>query len=504
MKFIPLKRSFLSLCLMASMGTTYADDQTSSDILTALNTISGYIQNLGMYFGYDVTGYCNSGGSCGGSSSSASPSSAGSSSSSSAGSSFSNQLTPLTTTNVVEDTQLFSSFLGAILPNIPTSSSSNPSTFQLVPTSLTADAWLNPLANHAISTSNSPYSSPSTTLPSVNPLVDQGQQGSTYQFDPVNQSILNILSTPDVSYCTDQNNDANNGGLMTNCTLMPPKGTVYAPEPVLSQVQVMLNTIGVSFDLTSYAAPTTFLSPTQNATLVNQLNSDSLIGPLMFDPGSTANTPASNTAAGQGLIANDQVQQAANFIRYATGSVTPPTQPNQTAYTNLYTTAMGGGNITPAAQLNAQSIIANYLASIRVYAAQTSVGISNMYYILSKRMPQKPTSDSSSSTPLPSQALNEFNMATWRLAPPQSGSASTSNPTWLTQINSASSATVEKEIAILLAEINYQLYLNRSMQERQLLTESTLLLLSARNAQPKSDLTQSPAATNSPPMAAGN
>lgn len=497
MNRIPLKRSLLSLCIMASIGNAYADDTTASDELTALNTITAYIQNLGMYFGYDVTGYCTTGGSCGGSSSSASSSSSSSGSSGS----FSNQLTPLTTTNIVDDAGLFSSFLGAILPNVNQQSAQNTTTFQLIPTTYSALAsyatWVNSMGNHAISTKNAPYSSPSSTLPSVSTLVDQGQGSSTssnYQFDPVNQAILNLLSTPDVSYCTDQSNDSNQGGLVTNCTL---GGTSSSGEPVLSQVQVMMNTIGSAFTSTSAAAPMQFLSPTQNATLVSQLNSDSLLGPLMFDnTGSNSNTPSQNTAAGQGLAATDQVQQANNFIRYVTGSVTPPTQPNQSAYTSLYATAMGQTpGTTPATQLNAQSIIASYIANMRVYAAQASVGISNMYYLLSKRMPQQPA-NATSSNPITSQALSEFNMATWRLAPAQTSGAQT----WVTQINSASSATVEKEIAILLAEINYQLYLNRTMQERQLLTESTLLLQAARNAPPRSDLSESPAAQISQPM----
>lgn len=504
MKFIPLKRSVVSLCLIASMSTSYADDQTSSDILSALNTISGYIQNFGMYLGYDVTNYCTSGGSCGGSSSSSSESGPSSSSSTA---SFSNQLTPLTTTNIVDDAGLFSSFLGAILPNVAQSSSQTTSTFQLIPTTYSALAsyasWINTMGNHAISSKSAPYSAPSSTLPSVSPLVDQGQgssAGGNYQVDPVNQAILNILSTPDVSYCTDQTSDSNQGGLLTNCTL---GGTGNNAEPILSQVQVMLNTIGSNFSPSSYSAPAVFLSPTQNATLLPQLNSDSLIGPLMFDnTGSNSNTPSQNTAAGQGLVATNQVQQAANFIRYVTNAVSPPTQPNQSAYTSLYATAMGQTpGTTPAVQLNAQSIIANYLTSIRVYAAQNSVGISNMYYILSKRMPQQPA-NASSSNPITSQALSEFNMATWRLTPPQSSGSQ--SQTWVNQINTASSATVEKEIAILLAEINYQLYLNRSMQERQLLTESTLLLLSARSSQPKSDLSESPAATNAPTISQSN
>lgn len=43
-------------------------------------------------------------------------------------------------------------------------------------------------------------------------------------------------------------------------------------------------------------------------------------------------------------------------------------------------------------------------------------------------------------------------------------------------INTASPATVEKEMALLLAEINYQLYQMRQQQEKIILTNSIFLL----------------------------
>ena len=71
-------------------------------------------------------------------------------------------------------------------------------------------------------------------------------------------------------------------------------------------------------------------------------------------------------------------------------------------------------------------------------------------------------------------------MATWRLYTP-GGNANTN---WLTQINQASPATVQKEMVTLLAEINYQMYLTRQQEERLLLTNTMLLLLSSRSSQP--------------------
>ena len=100
--------------------------------------------------------------------------------------------------------------------------------------------------------------------------------------------------------------------------------------------------------------------------------------------------------------------------------------------------------------------------------------------MLSKRLPQN---ESVSENPLlTSQALSEFTMATWRLYNP--ADTDPSKKQWLDKINDASSATLQKEMVTLLAEINYQLYLNRQQEERLLLTNTMLLLQNARASQP--------------------
>jgi intracellular multiplication protein IcmX len=89
------------------------------------------------------------------------------------------------------------------------------------------------------------------------------------------------------------------------------------------------------------------------------------------------------------------------------------------------------------------------------------------------------SSDSKTQT---SQALSEFKMATRRLYDPSKSSNDSANPDesnqWVTLINDASSGTVQKEIAILLSEINYQLYLSRQQDERALATLSLMLIQS--------------------------
>lgn len=126
------------------------------------------------------------------------------------------------------------------------------------------------------------------------------------------------------------------------------------------------------------------------------------------------------------------------------------------------------------------------MASLRVYAAQSSVGLSNLYYILAKRLPQNPAGVNNS---VVSQAMSEFNMASWRLVKPGSGGTTSQSQQWIDTINSASSASVQKEIAVLLAEINYQLYLDRQIQERILMTHSVMLMQNTKIAKPSADLT---------------
>jgi intracellular multiplication protein IcmX len=74
-------------------------------------------------------------------------------------------------------------------------------------------------------------------------------------------------------------------------------------------------------------------------------------------------------------------------------------------------------------------------------------------------------------------------MATWRLYNPSSSSTG-STTQWVDQINTASSATVQKEIAVLLSEINYQMYLTRQQEERLLLTNSLQLIQSMIASKP--------------------
>lgn len=429
----------------------------------ALKKIKDYLSNLGKYFGYDVSEYCSKDGSC---DANANP----------GGASFSQILVDTGTTNAAQF-GLYSSYLGTLLGG-NTSQTANP----LVPGE---DSVINTWSGKAFPS----YASQSEQGASVSSTIDQ----QTYQGDPVSQSILDMLSTPDASYCIYSQNASGN----SSCDL-------------LFREKVLLGVVG--------AIPNTkdAFSPAYNQTLISQLNSNVLLMPLLYSSQNSSSsgqkkqgsdsTPA---ASASGLTGNSQAQQAANFIRYASGLVNPISLPSMSTYSSLSNIANNDdGKRSVVEQLAAQSTLSDYFTRLRTYTAQTSVGIGNLYYILSKRLPQatqtnptkNPDGSTNSSSPASgatgsqkdsSEALNDYIMASWRLFDSNTTDKSNSSGQWLNKINKGSSATVQKEIAVLLAEINYQLYLTRQQNERMILTQSIMLLQGARSALPSNALLQS-------------
>lgn len=353
-------------------------------------------------------------------------------------------------------TQLINSYLGA---------RPIPSGDLFVPTSGTEESSKVGVINNFVNaTFKDKYDRPDPKEISVSPFINQ----LPYQKDPVSQAVLDILTTPDNSYCPDA----------TKCT-------------VTNQVQrkIISNITGISLGengVVTVPDEEQYLTYDYNKQFMQQLNSNSLLGPLLFsnEQQQTSNPQTSILGSNTGnqnvvgLPAQSDAQQAQNFIRYATNLVVPFNLPNLSVYRD-YVLAIRdptGGEERVKKRYEAAAALSSMLANIRVFAAQTSVGISNLYYILAKRMPQPAKEGSNDKT---SEALNEFKMATRRLFNPDKSA----NTTWLDQLNKASTTTVQKEMASLLAEINYQLYLNRQQEERILLTESLLLILNVRTAQ---------------------
>jgi intracellular multiplication protein IcmX len=431
-----LRLSSLILTTALSMPLhAQADDPYAQQTSTNTGDLTTYVLNLGAYLGYDLTQQPKP------------------------------PISPLLSATLAQlmgtsssQLPLFTLAFDTMLGSIPV----NSFFMQFVPDNNTVYSPINGLANTSFPAFNSPSSQSSV---SVTPLIDQ----QNYQQDPVSQAVLNILGTPDYTYCMNYDASAWTGG---------GSGTNAYPYPkcqYLYQYQVMNNVIGT--------LPSTyqFYTYQYNQQFLSQLNGNVLLAPLLYSTTSSSSSTSSNPPASSssaGLSAQNQAQQALDFIRYATGSVAPISLPRLKDYDTLYTQATNTtNNVSATAQMQAQATLTSYLTKLRSFAAQSSVVYSNLYYIFAKRLPQN--MGGSDTTPT-SQALNEFTMATWRLYTP-GGNANTQ---WLNQINQASTATVQKEMVTLLAEINYQLYLTRQQQERLLLTNTMLLLISTRGSQP--------------------
>lgn len=321
---------------------------------------------------------------------------------------------------------------------------------------------LNNFANSTFKTP--PYSNHSEDGFSVSPLMDQPR----HQEDPISQSILNILGTPSYTYCLD--NDETEW-----------RSCLYAqssPE--------IINKEDVSYQVVGNKLPDKDLYFTYeyNKKYLNQLNAETLTAPLLYSTTSQGGQSTATTAnkdENPGLTAQSQVQQAGNFIRYVTNAVVPMPLAPRKQYAKFYDIVFDEQK-SELERFRARSTLSEYLASIRVYAAQSSLAMSNFYTILSKRMPQKVGSEENA-TPT-SQALSEFTMATWRLFKPEGQQQQSSKKTWVEELDNASAASVQKEIAVLLAEINYQMYLSRQQQERILLTNSLLVIQNLKNKYP--------------------
>ena len=394
--------------------TTGSDDETLSE----------YLKNLGADFGFDVTQSVKD---------------------------------PVATlldlsASTLAQQYAFVTLLGAVPVN-----AYNDAFAYFVPSDSSTYAAINDMANYTYQTqpNASSYNNTSTGESggvSVSSLIDQ----ETYQKDPVSLAILNMLGTPSVTYCLNNSVDA----WLDSCSY-------------LYNTKVGLNVVGTVPDTD------TFFTYDYNEQVVPQLNSNTLLAPLLYTTTATSTSTSSSgdsASDDDGLTAKNQAQEAQNFIRYAMQLVTPLTLAKRSDYSTLYSQAITTSTDTASllAKELAEEGIAKYINQLRSFVAKRSVAISNMVYIQSKRLPQAQSGSDSTQT---SQALSEFEMATRRLYDPsKKSSSSSSNTQWIDEINDASTATVQKEMAILLSEMNYQMYLNRMQNERILTTLSVMLM----------------------------
>jgi len=414
---VPLFRRIILSLLLLIPCTSFAEEGEQS-----MESLSEYLKNLGSYFGFDITQAPE---------------------------------TPIAATLVdassaaLAQQYSFITLLGAIPVNAYSDAFA-----AFVPPNTKNYAVINDMANYTFQTqpSGGSYSDPSAGEQggiSVSALIDQ----VSYQKDPITQSVLNILGTPSQTYCMNNEETA----WLSDCSYLP-------------NGQISSNVIG--------AIPNSkeFFSYEYNEHVIPQLNTNTLLAPLMYTmEDSSSSKTSSNSASNNqqddaGLVAKTQAQEAENFIRYAANLVTPPALPKKRNYDALYMKTIASDKPDSDVEKKiAEQSLARYLVKLRTYSAQSSVPTSNLYSFLSKRIPQSQGSDDSAKI---SQALSEFQMATRRLYDP----ANKDKKQWVDQINEASTATVQKEMVVLLAEINYQLYLSRQQEERSLLTLSMLLM----------------------------
>ncbi len=363
------------------------------------------------------------------------------------------------TLNVIASSSTGQNILYAMLRAIPMNAA-----FPMFFTGTTYDNWNAQTANTLFQGYGGSTSSTSNSI-SATEQFDQ----ETWQNDPVSQAVLNMVGTPDLNAC-------------------PENKTSSSESSCLSSYQVMLTTLSSVLDedgeLPGEDEYMKYSSSTSK--FISQLNSDNLLGPIVYST-SNANKDA--------FPSGSQLQQAQAFVRYATEGVLPLPTMSPSDYGKLralaYPPKDSSGNVNSKIDIenmnNAKIALASYLLNLRVYAAKSSVAIGNLYGMLAKRMPQTvPDGNGGNSTT--SQAVNELQMATWRLYNPATKSA---NDQWAQQINSAAPSTIQKEMAILLSEINYQLYLNRQQQERLLLTNSMILMQLLSLGKPSKDFPNS-------------
>lgn len=430
-----LLTGFLSLIGLTSTPTAMADitnnpyqDQnsssnqdTSSGAGSSMQAIASYIMNLGGYLGYPVE---------------TTPAAVSST-----------LLNEPYISNLQKESALL--LLGTIPVLLSTSTSSSSTS-----TDPTIVASTNPNATEINKHINMIFKSQTDTQEQSAHLVkskyiDQKLENVEQNtIDPISQNIVNRLTTDTFGAC---------GKALTST----------ATQPISTEEQencIKRNSDAIATHVLG-GVPNPQKLPKLNTNLINQMNSNSLIAPMLY-----STTSSTATAKQTHLTATNQVQEAENFIRYASFELAPLPQISYKNYESLYVEAT---DTSQPAEIQAEKMasLSNYFVTLRSLAAQQSVAISNLYSILSKRMPQTDASTGNST----SEALNEYVMASKRLYDTNPGKDGQESQ-WVKNINTASSATVQKEMAVLLAEINYQLYLNRQQQERMLLTDSILII----------------------------
>lgn len=161
----------------------------------------------------------------------------------------------------------------------------------------------------------------------------------------------------------------------------------------------------------------------------NALMADSLFGPRAFK----------NEKEGDATLNDSQMAQ--KYIELSGGLLTP----------------FAHKDFLPSAEFRVDRVVPrdHYLMRVYNYVARESLGMSNLYQIFGSRL----------TTNGKSAVQAEYDSATRRL-----------KPEWHDEMEKAAPLTVAREMIYLMAEMNYQMYQQRRMNERMLATMSMIQL----------------------------
>lgn len=279
------------------------------------------------------------------------------------------------------------------------------------------------------------FSSPGSVI-SANPTIDQTMPGTgTFAPTPTMQMILNNFTTPrDPKNCYDAN----------KC---------------LARENVQLGYSGFAWLNQNPASATPDKLIDMNT--LQQLTADSLVGPLKYNtemPGGGTGSPTGQQS-GAPLTAQNQAQLAQNFIRNVTYQSQPIPMPRIQTFRDMLIQIQDKA-AEGAEKQGALETLVNFASELRSYAAQMSVGTSNLNWIMAQRMPNPATQNLS-------QAQIDYQNATHRLF-----DINKNKSTWYDEMEKATPLTVQRQMVYLLAEMNLQLYYLRQSQERMLMTMS--------------------------------
>lgn len=225
-------------------------------------------------------------------------------------------------------------------------------------------------------------------------------------------------------------------------------------------------------------ASTTQASPVDKQTAVNTLSFDSVIAPMTYQK-NPDNNKSTSAASAQELAAT-------TFIQYVSGLVNPMRTAN---FDKMVLPSDGKYSSKESYLIDLQKKpeVRDYLAALRNYTAQLSVGISNFYYLYHERMPisdpdtldlakaimSKSTSVTPAVNPAPTNDVSPLEVMQY-IATSRVG-----NDKWYEAVQNAAPATLLRESLFILAEIPPMLFQLHLDLERILATMSAMQIQQA-------------------------